>query len=180
MNNFLRLLVIVVLSSLFIFSLSYADFANYAGPQLEYISNAFPLLWNKPKAEIIRIMSIFPDYVYTDYGDQLVYTSKFNTKRNNNIYINFFTDDYEEHHDNLWKVSVTADVESAEQYQTLFDALWIDGMQPFHNDEDEFRYEGVIPLYFDSEGTSMVAWFQPYVPDNGAFFLAEYYNGYMR
>ena len=180
MKKSLMLLTVVLLLSSFIFSLSYADFANYAGPQLEYISNTFPLLWNKPKTEVIRIMSIFPDYEYKDYGDQLVYTSRFNYDMNNNIYINFFMDDYEEHHDNLWKVSVTADVQSAEQMQSLFSVLWLDGMKPFHDAEDEFWFEGVQPLYLSREDTTMIAWFQPYKPDNGAFFLAEYYNGYMR
>ncbi|MBR5024705.1 MAG: hypothetical protein IKX48_06535, partial [Victivallales bacterium] len=47
------------------------------------------------------------------------------------IFLNFFTDDYEKHHDNLWKVSVTADVKSAEQYQSLFDVLWLVGMRPW-------------------------------------------------
>lgn len=180
MKKSLSLFVIVLLSSMFIFSLSYADFANWAGPQLEYISNTFPLLWNKPKTEVLRIMSIFPDFVCTDYTDQLACTSKFNTHDSNDIYINFFMDDYEEHHDNLWKVAVTADVQSAEQMQSLFNVLYIEGMKPFHNEEDEFWFEGVQPLYFDREDTSMVAWFQPYKPNNGAFFLAEYYNGYMR
>ena len=180
MKKSLMLLVAVLLLSLFIFSLSYADFANYAGPQLEYISNSFPLLWNKPKEEVLRIMGIFPDFECKDYDDQLACHSRFNTNRENNIFINFFMDDYEEHHDNLWKVAVTADVQSAEQIQYLFKALWIDGLKPFHDEDDEFNYQGVAPLYYSREDTTMVAWFQPYKPDNGAFFLVEYYNGYMR
>ena len=114
MKKSLMLLITVLLLSLFSFSGVFADFANYAGPQLEYISNSFPLLWNKPKEEVFRIMSIFPDFKCRDYGDQLACTSRFNTDRDDNIYINYFMDDYEEHHDNLWKVSVTADVQSAE------------------------------------------------------------------
>ena len=180
MKKSLMLLIAVLLLSLSKFSLSFADFANYAGPQLEYISNSFPLLWNKPKEEVFRIMSIFPDFKCRDYGDQLACTSRFNTDRDDNIYINYFMDDYEEHHDNLWKVSVTADVQSTEQIQSLFRALWIDGLTPFHDADDEFHYEGVVPLYFSREDTTMIAWFQPYKPGNGSFFLAEYYNGYMR
>lgn len=180
MKHLLKLFTLVLLLCFCFVSFSYADFANYAGPQLEYISNTFPILWNKPKSEVFRIMSIFPDFICTDYTDQIGCVSKFNTDNNNNIYLNFFTDDYGEHHDNLWKVSVTADVQSAEQMQTLFSVLWLDGLKPFHNDEDEFGYEGVQPLYFDREDTSMVVWFQPFKPNNGAFFLAEYYNGSTR
>ena len=180
MKKLLILLSIIFALSLCIFSLSFADFANYAGPQLEYISNSFPILWNKPKTEVMRVMSIFPDFICKDYTDQLVCTSRFNTDRNNNIYINFFMDDYEEHHDNLWKVSVTADIQSSEQIQSLFDVLWINGMKPFHDPDDEFWFEGVVPLYFNNETTTMVAWFQPYKPNNGAFFLVEYYNGFLR
>lgn len=179
MKRYLYLFLFILILSMVPVSLSSADFANYAGSQLEYISNAFPLLWNKPTSEILRIMSIFPDYICKEYEGQLVCTSKFNTDRDNNIYINFFTDDYEEHHDNLWKVSVTADVQSAEQFQFLFDALWIDGMKPFHSQDDQF-YDGVVSLYFDNEVTSMVLWFQPFKANSGSFFLAEYYNGYMQ
>ena len=177
-----KVLMFLVISAFILvnFSLSFADFANYAWPQLEYISNAVQILWNKPKAEVLRVMSIFPDFECTDYGDQLGCSSKFNTNNNNNIFVIFFMDDYEEHHDNLWKVSVTADVEVPEQFQSLWSVLWIDGMKPFHSPEDEFGFKGVVPLYFRNETTAMTAWFQPYKDDNGDFLLVEYYNGHVR
>lgn len=177
MKKALCILTAVLISSLFLFSLSFADWANYAAPQLEYITNAFPILWNKPKEQVQQIMSIFPDFIGTDYGDQLVYTSKYNYNDQNNIYINFFMDDYEEHHDNLWKVTLTLEVQKADQTQDLFAILWIDGLKPFHSEEDEFWFRGVQPLYFSSEDTTMVAWFQPFKADNNPFFLVEYYNG---
>ena len=179
MKKLLSILVIVLIMTLFMVSLSSAQWSNYASPQLDYISNTFPLLWNKPKTEVQRLMSIFPDYVGTDYGDQLVYVSKYNTDRHNNIYINFFMDDYEEHHDNLWKVTVTADVQSAGEMQDFFRILYIEGMKPFHTAEDqEFTYKGVVPLRFDNENTIMMVYFQHFDINNDPFFLAEYYNGY--
>ena len=87
MKKALRLFCIVLLMSLVRFSLSFADFANYAGSQLEYISNAIPLLWGKPTADIQRIMSIFPDYECSVFEGQYVCTSSFNTNDNNNIFI---------------------------------------------------------------------------------------------
>ncbi len=173
-----KLLMSALITLLFLlsFSLSSADFANYAGPQLEYISNAVELLWDKPKEEVFRIMNIFPDFVCTDYEDQIGCQSRFNTDRNNNIFLNFFTNDYEEKHDNLWKLSVTADVQSAEQYQTLFRALWIEGMKPSHTGkEPEFEYKGVQPLFFANDTTRMVIYFQPFDAENYPFLLAEYY-----
>lgn len=168
--------LVIFLISLSVFSLSYADFANYSGPQLQFISNAVQLLWDKPKEEVFRIMSIFPDFVCTDYEDQIGCKSKFNADRNNNIYLNFFTDDYEEKHDNLWKLSVTADVQSAEQNQDLFRILWLDGMKPQHTgNEYEFEYKEVQPLFFANEKTRMVIYFQPFEPENNPFLLAEYY-----
>ena len=95
--------------SLFLFSLSCGYFENYDTPQLEYISNAFEILWDKPKAEVLTIMSIFPHYECTDYGDQLSCVSIYN-REGAAIYLNFFMDDYEARHDNLWKVSVTVDI----------------------------------------------------------------------
>ena len=178
MKKALRLFCIVLLMSLVRFSLSFADFANYAGSQLEYISNAIPLLWGKPTADIQRIMSIFPDYECSVFEGQYVCTSSFNTNDNNNIFINFFTDDYEEHHDNLWKVAITADVQSGDQIQQLYNALWIDGLKAFHDQDDSFAYNGVVPLYFDREDTKMTAWFQPWTGAKGSFFLVEYYDGY--
>lgn len=158
------------------FSLSSADFANYAGPQLEFISNTVQLLWEKPKEDVFRMMSIFPAFICTDYKDQIGCTSKYNSDRNNNIYLNFFMDDYEEKHDNLWKLSVTADVQSAEQYQDLFRILWLEGMRPEHSGkEEEFSYPGVQPLFFANETTRMVAYFPPFDPANNPFFLVEYY-----
>ena len=175
-------IIVILITSLFIFSLSYADFdaafANLAGSELNYISNSFPILWNKPRTEVHRIMSIFPHFACEDFEDQVACSSIYNTHENNDIYINFFMDDYEEHHDNLWKVAVCVDVQSAEQMQLAFSVLWIDGMKPFHNSEDEFYFKGVQPLYFDNENTAMVAWIQPFIPNNGSFFLAEYYNGF--
>ena len=167
---------LIILLFLLNFSLSSADFANYAGPQLEFISNAVELLWGKTKEDVFRVMNIFPDFVCTDYEDQIGCQSRFNTDRNNNIYLNFFTDDYEGKHDNLWKLSVTADVQSAEQFQTLFRALWLDGMKPSHTGkEPEFEYQGVQPLIFANENTRMVIYFQPYHEKDYPFLLAEYY-----
>ena len=180
MKKTLRLFGIVLFMSLFMFSLIFADFANIDGPQLEFISNAIPMLWNKPTSDIAYIMSIFPDFECSVFEDQYVCSSKFNSNYENNIFINFFTDDYEEHHDNLWKVSITADVQSAEQIQSLFQVLWIDGLKPFHDPDDEFGFPGVAPLYFSREDTTMVAWLQPFTAKKGQFFLVEYYNGYMR
>ena len=175
MNKSLIFVLITVII-LFTFSLSYADYANYAAPQLEYISNALPILWGKPKADVFSIMSLFPDFTCTDYTDQIACGSTFNTKNNDNIFLNFFTDDYNGHHDNLWKLSVTADIQTAEQNQSLFRILWLEGMKPMHSgNEEEFTFPKVQPLFFQNETTKMTAYFQPFDPENNPFFLVEYY-----
>lgn len=178
MKHSLNLFFIVFLLSLVMVSVSSAQFSNYASPQLEFISNGFPGLWNRPKAEVFRMMEMFPDFDCKDYEDQIACSSRFNTDRNNNIFLNFFTDDYEEHHDNLWKVSVTVDLGNPAEVQSLFNLLWINGMKPFHTEEDLFEYPGVVPLYFDNENTAMVVWASPYKEGNNPFLLVEYYNGY--
>ncbi|MBQ6521098.1 MAG: hypothetical protein IJI14_20515 [Anaerolineaceae bacterium] len=168
--------VLITAVLLLTFSLSFADYANYAGPQLEYISNAVSLLWGKPKADVLSIMGIFPDFICTDYIDQIGCVSRFNTNNNDNIFLNFFMDDYEEHHDNLWKLSVTADVKTADQFQSLFQILWLEGMEPAHKgNEQEFTYQGVQPLIFKNKTTRMIAYFQPFDLENNPFFLVEYY-----
>ncbi|MBR6090444.1 MAG: hypothetical protein IKP86_10950 [Anaerolineaceae bacterium] len=168
--------LIMICVSLLTFSLSFANFANFAGPQLEFISNGFDGLWDRPTEDIRWMMNLFPDYECTDYPGQFVCSSRFNTGDQNNIYINFFTDDYEKKHDNLWKVSVTVDVQSAEEFQTLFEVLWNEGMKPVHTgNEEEFSYKGVQPLFFENQKTRMVAYFQEFDPDNNSFFLVEYY-----
>ena len=180
MKHSLMILSIVLLLTLFIFSLSSAQYSNYAAPQLEFISNGISGLWNRPKTDVFRMMDMFPDYICTDYEDQIGCVSQFNTDQNNNIFLNFFTDDYEEHHDNLWKFSVTADLGNSGEGQALFSLLWLAGMKPFHNEEDTFEYPGVVPLYFNNEQTTMVIWAKPYEEGNNPFLLAEYYNGHMR
>lgn len=179
MKKSLSLFVIIVIS-LFIFSLSYADYGNYAQPQLEFISNAVPLLWDKPKSELLRIMSIFPDYECTDYGDQVGCVSIFNTNGRDNIFLNFFTDDYEKHHDNLWKVAVTADLQHESQQQTLLNLLWLDGMKPYRPEKADFTIKGALPLYFRNETTSMIIYTQDFEPDNTPFLLVEYFSGDVR
>ena len=167
--------ILVVL--FFSFSLSFADYANYAGPQLEFISNAIPMLWDKPKEEVLRTMTLFPAFICTDYTDQIGCKSKYNVDdANNSIYLNFFTDDYEDHHDNLWKVSITADVQTAEHFQSLLESCWLEGMRPMHSGtEEEFTYMSVQPLIFHTENTRLIAYFQRFDPKNNPFFLAEYY-----
>ena len=50
-------------------------------------------------------------------------------------------------------------------------------MKPEHTGkEEEFSYEGVIPLIFENRTTRMVAYFQRYASDNNPFFLVEYYQ----
>ena len=170
----------VFLLSLILFSLSFGNFENYDSPQLEYISNAFEILWDRSKADVLNVMSIFPHFICTDYGDQVGCVSGYN-RENSNIYLNFFVDDYEEHHDNLWKVSVTVDIREASQNQELLQLLWLEGMKPFHMENDEvYTYKGVQPLCFKNEKTMMTAYFQPFDAENDPFFLAEYYSGSVR
>ena len=170
----------VFLLSLILFSLSFGNFENYDSPQLEYISNAFEILWDRSKADVLNVMSIFPHFICTDYGDQVGCVSGYN-RENSNIYLNFFVDDYEEHHDNLWKVSVTVDIREASQNQELLQLLWLEGMKPFHMENDEvYTYKGVQPFCFKNEKTMMTAYFQPFDAENDPFFLAEYYNGSVR
>ena len=161
-------------------SLSFANFENYDTPELEFISNAFELMWDGSKAEVLKIMSIFPHYKCTDYSDQLSCVSRYN-REGANIFLNFFFDDYEEHHDNLWKVAVTADVGEPSQFQEIFQLLWLEGMKPVHSAGDEvFTYPGVQPLCFKNEKTTMIAYFQPFDAENNPFFLVEYYSGSVR
>ena len=163
-----------------VFSLSFGYFENADTPQLEFISNAFELLWDKPKTDVLAIMSIFPHFTCTDYGDQLSCLSGYN-RNDANIFLNFFTDDYEERHDNLWKVSVTVDVSEPAHFQEIFQLLWLEGMKPFHSEDDEvFTYKGVQPLCFKNKKTTMTAYFQPFDADNNPFFLVEYYSGSVR
>ncbi len=176
MKKTFGMLIPLFLLSLFLFSLSFGYFENADTPQLEYISNAFEILWDKPKTDVLTVMSIFPHFTCTDYGDQISCVSGYNRK-NANIYLNFFMDDYEEHHDNLWKVSVTVDVSEPSQFQELFQLLWLPEMKPSHSKDDEvFTYKGVQPLCFENEKTMMTAYFQPFDADNNPFFLAEYYG----
>ena len=174
MKKILTVLTAAVLLSLFLFSLCSADLPNYAASQLEFISNALPLLWERPKEEVLRIMSIFPDFVCTDYTDQLGCVSKYNTNDQNNIFINFFMDDYEDHHDNLWKASFTLDLRERGQTQEYFQLLWLEGLKPSHSAKDEFWYTGVIPMYFADAKTKMIAYPQVFDPENNPFFLVEY------
>lgn len=180
MRRIFVILTAAFLLSLILFSLSFGYFENPDTPQLEYISNSFELLWDKPKADILRLMSIFPHYTCTDYGDQLSCVSMYNIE-NGNIFLTFFLDDYEEHHDNLWKVSVTVDVGQSSQFQEIFQLLWLKGMKPSHSENDEvFTYKGVQPFCFENEKTRVIAYFQPFDEDNNPFFLAEYYGGSAR
>jgi hypothetical protein len=176
MKKVLCFLMLIFVISLFAFSLSFADYANYAAPQLQWISNAFPGLWDRQKADVLRMMAMFPDYECTDYGDQVACTSKFNRNENNNIFINWFLDDYEEHHDNLWKVSVTVDLNASDQQQELFYLLWLDGLKPARSDKFDFTYKGVMPLNFSDEKTNMVAYLQQFDHDINPFLLVEYYR----
>lgn len=178
MKKALFLFFLMLIAGMLNFSLSFAEWGNYATPQLEWISNAFPSLWGKPKEEVFRIMEMFPDYICTDYESQIACKSRFNNnEQHNNIFLNFFTDDYEEKHDNLWKVAVTADIQAAGQNQELLDLLWIKGLVPHHSgNEEEFGFPSVIPLFFRNKSTEMVVYFQQFDIDNNPFFLAEYYD----
>ena len=176
MKKVLRLFVVIFIASLCYFSLSFADYENYAVPQLEWITNAFPGLWDKPKTEVLRMMAMFPDFECTDYDDQIGCFSKFNTNSNDNIYITYFMDDYEEHHDNLWKAAVTVDMQDAEQQQGLLHLFWLEGLEPFHTDEDDFAFLGAIPLYFTNDTTKMIAYAQLVRTQKYPFLLVEYLN----
>ena len=155
------------------------SYSNYAAPQLEYITNSFASLWNKPKEAVLQVMSMFPDYICTDYGDQVGCESKYNIPDANNIiFLNFFTDDYAEHHDNLWKVTVTADFNSAEEKNNLFSLMWIDGLRPSPVEMASYEYPAVLPLYFNNEQTAMVVWENSDDLNVSNFLVVEYYNGY--
>ncbi len=175
MKKVLSFLIIIFVIRLFTFSSSFADHANYAAPQLEWISNGFPGLWDRQKEDVLRMMDMFPDFSCTDYGDQVACTSRFN-RDNNNIFINWFLDDYEEHHDNLWKVSVTVDLQAPDQQQELLRLLWLNGLKPARSDKVDFSYKGVLPLNFSDEKTNVVAYIQQFDHDINPFLLVEYYR----
>ena len=179
-KRFFLILIAAVLACLHIISLSSAEYSNYAAPQLEWISNAFPGLWGRPKSEVLRMMAMFPNYKCTDYEDQIGCITIYNSDRQNNIFLNFFTDDYEEHHDSLWKVSVAADLKDSDEQQNLFNILWLDGLKPFHTPDNNFSFPAAIPLYFRNEETFMAAYLQPSNHDTAPFLLVEYYHGYIR
>ncbi len=174
MKKNLILALFIILAGLFISSPGSAQFSNYAAPQLEWISNAIPGLWDRPREDVLRMMAMFPDFKCGDYGDRISCQSNFNTKHNDNIYIAYFTDDYEGHRDNLWKVSVTADIQAADEAQSLFDILWLEGMKPSHLESDDFSFKGAQALYFRNKTTVMIAYFQPSRVDSNPFFLVEY------
>lgn len=176
MKKVLSFLVLIFVLILSMFSLSFAETANYASSQLQWISNAVPGLWDKPKEDVLRMMAMFPDYTCTDYGDQIGCVSKFNTNRNDNIFLNWFMDDYEEHHDNLWKVSFTVDIQASNQEQEIFQLLWLDGLKPERTERADFSYKGVLPMHFADEKTIMTAFFQPFDHDINTFLLVEFYR----
>lgn len=174
MKKFLIFLSVII-ASLFNFSLSFALWENYAIPQLEWISNALPGLWDRPKEEVMRIMDIFPDYPCTDYGDQVSCASKFN-RDHANVFIIFFLDDYETKHDNLWKASFTVDLQSSDQQQDLLTLFWLKDLKPVHSASDIFEYPAVVPMCFENETTKMVPYFQPFGQDEYPFFVVEYFE----
>ena len=147
MKKFLILLVVMA-AVLLNFSLSFAYWENPSTPQLEWISNALPELWDRSKEEVLRIMDIFPDYVCTDYGDQVSCASIYNRDRTNNFVV-FFLDDYETKHDNLWKASFSIDLQSSDQQQDLLTLFWLQGLKPVHTDEEIFQYPAVVPMCFE-------------------------------
>ncbi len=167
--------LLVILASLCSFSLSSALWGNYHTPQLEWISNALPGLWGRPKADLLWIMDIFPDFPCTDYGDQVSCASKYN-RENANIFINFFLDDYETKHDNLWKASFTVDLQSSDQEQDLMRLLWLEGLKPARFDDKVFSYPAVVPMCFQNKTTKMIAYLQPFGHDINPFFLVEFYQ----
>lgn len=173
MKKAVSVLLAVIAACLLLPSLCAADFANYAGPQLEWISNAFPLLWDRPRADILTLMSIFTQYECTDWEDRISCKSRFNSD-GRSIYIAFFTDDYEEKHDNLWKVSVTVDLERADQVQDVMRALWLDGLKPIPWEDSPYEYLNVLPMFFANETTKLVTYTQVFKKDNNPFFLAEF------
>ena len=178
MKKALFLFFLMLIAGMLNFSLSFAEWGNYATPQLEWISNALPGLWDRPKEDLLRIMDIFPDFSCTDYGDQVSCQSKYNRDKCN-IFIVYFLDDYESKHDNLWKASFTIDLQSSDQEQDLFALLWLKGLKPAHLSKertgDIYSYPEVIPSCFKNETTSMVAYFQTFGHDSYPFFLVEYY-----
>lgn len=177
MKKSLCVLFLVFAVSLAAVSLcSAADFTNYAGPQLEWISNTFPMLWDQPRDQVLWIMNIFPDYECIDYGDRVCCSSRTNNGKDNNIYITYFTDDYEEKHDNLWKVSVSVDIQNAEQAQTAMAALWLKGMKPSAWEDSPYEYPNVQPLFFTNDTTELVVYAQEFLEGNNAFFLMEYFQ----
>ena len=168
------ILFVVVIVCLFNFSLSSALWENYDTPQLEWITNALPGLWDRPKEEVLRIMDIFPNYTCTDYGDQISCASIYNRDHANNFIV-FFMDDYETKHDNLWKVSFSIDLQSSDQQQDLLNLMWIKGLKPAHSETDIFKYPAVVPMCFENETTEMTAYFQPFGQDEYPFFVVEYF-----
>ncbi len=173
-------LLFAVLAGLFILSQGLAEYANRDVPQLEWISNGIPGLWARPKEDIFRMMAMFPDFSCTDYDFQVSCTSTYNTAHNDDIHMTFFTEDYQERHDNLWKVSITVDLQEGYQAQTLLDLLWLEGMKPFHFVDDDFGFLGAQPLYFRNDTTTMIAYIQPFRPDNNPYLLVEYLMGDLR
>ena len=174
MKKSLILLVIIIIS-LANFSLSYAAWENHTTPQLEWISNALPGLWDRPKEELMRIMDIFPDYVCTDYGDQVSCASRYNRDHANNFIV-FFMDDYETKHDNLWKASFSIDMQSSDQQQDLLNLFWLQGLKPVHTDTDIFEYPAVVPMCFENETTKMIPYFQTFGQEEYPFFVVEYFG----
>ena len=169
-----------VLLFLVLFSQCLADYANPDVLQLEWISNGIPGLWDRPKADIIRMMAMFPDFTCTDYDFQVTCTSRYNSNSNNNISITFFTEDYADKHDNLWKVAMTIDLQTADQAQMLFNILWLEGLKPFHLKNDDFNFLGAQVLYFKNDTTTMIGYFQPFDFDNYPYLLVEYLPGDQR
>ena len=180
MKKALYAILFAVIACFFIYSQGKAEYANRSVPQLEWITNGIPGLWAKPKEEIFRMMAMFPDFTCTDYDFQVTCVSTYNTKHNDDIHMTFFTEDYQEQHDNLWKVSITVDLQQGDQAQTLFNILWLEGMKPFHFADDDFGFLGAQPLYFKNDTTTMIAYFQPFDPDNNPYLLVEYLMGDLR
>ncbi len=180
MKKALRPLLFAVTAVLFLSLQGMAEYANRSVPQLEWISNGIPGLWARPKEEVFRMMAMFPDFTCTDYDFQVSCTSIYNTKNNDDIFLTFFTEDYLERHDNLWKVSITINIQEAEQAQTLFNILWLDGLKPFHFPTDDFSFLGCPPLYFKNDTTTMIVYIQPFKRDNNPFMLVEYLMGDLR
>lgn len=174
MKRTVCLFLAVISACLLLSSLCAADFANPAGPQLEWISVAIPKLWDRPKADVLFTMSIFPDFECGDYGDRISCSSRFNDSADGRIYIAFFMDDYEEKHDNLWQVTFTVDITSPDQAQDLMRILWLDGMKPAPWEESPYPYPDVLRLFFANETTKLITYTQKFEEGNNPFFLAEF------